>query len=110
MYRFETPKDAETWCNGQPRNVTADAPIFSMTVQCGLKTTAAQSSPVEFCLVDYALNQLPAEPQLLALSRLFSAYLSDQFSLVVPNEFLNNAASTMLMVVAQMYSAILPRV
>ena len=96
MCRFKTSKDAETWCNGQARNATADAPTFSVTVHRNLKTTAAQTSPVEFCLVEYALNQLPAESQLLALSRLFSAYLRDQFSLVVPNDFLNNAASAML--------------
>ena len=86
VYRFKTPKDAEAWYNGQAVNVTANAPSLS-TVCHGLNTTATQTSPVESCLVEYALNQLPAESRLLALSKLFSAYLSDQLSLIVPNDF-----------------------
>lgn len=39
-------------------------------------------------------NQLLAESQLSTLSKLFSAYLS-QFSLTVPNDLLDNAASAM---------------
>jgi len=72
------------------------APILSTTVRHGLKTTATQTNSEEASLVEYALNQLPTESQLSALSKLFSAYLRDQFSLTVPDDFLKNAASAML--------------
>ena len=65
------------------------------TVHCSVKEDAIQTDSVDFCLVEYMFNQLPAESQLSTLSKLFSMYLS-QFSLTVPNDFLDNAASAML--------------
>jgi len=89
-------KDAKAWCNGQASNIIVVDPILSTAVCHGLKTTATQTNSVEVSLVEYALNQLPTESQLLALSKLFSAYLSDHFLLTVLNDFLKNAASAML--------------
>ena len=71
--------DAEAWFNGQVSNVTVVAVILSAAVCYGLKTTATQTNSEEVSLVEYALNQLPAKYQLLALSKLFSACLSDTF-------------------------------
>jgi len=96
MFRFKTPKDAEAWFNGQASNVTVVAAILSAAVCYGLKTTATQTNSEEVSLVEYALNQLPAEYQLLALSKLFSVCLSDHFSLAFPSDFLRNAASAVL--------------
>lgn len=77
----------------QFENVITNA-IRPATVHCSVKTDTVQTDPVEFCLVEYMFNQLPVESQLSTLSKLFSVYLS-QFSLTVPNDFLDNAASAM---------------
>jgi len=104
--RFKIPKEAEPQCNRLATTVTANAPI---TVHHGVKTVATQTIPVDFCLVEYAFSQLPAEYHLSLLSKLFSAYLS-QFSVTIPNNFLSNAASAMLQLSDGVYFTILPRV
>ena len=63
-----------------------------------MKTGTVQTNPVDFCLVEYMFNQLPMKSQLSTLSKLFSVYLS-QFSLTVPNDFLDNVVGRIVLVI-----------
>ena len=62
----------EAWCSVQSVNVKANALLATplAMAHCSVKEDAIQTDLVDFCLVEYMCNQLPAESQLLKLSKL----------------------------------------
>ena len=62
----------EAWCSVQSVNVTANALLATplAMAHCSVKEDAIQTDSVDFCLVEYMFNQLPAESQLSTLSKL----------------------------------------